>query len=952
MEQGSRLSPRAAVAGNGGRKQLPLSVWLFASALLTAIISIAAVATAVDRLIDRLAHEEAIRHLQISADALRDALDRGMAHHVTTVRLLSAVQQLEVRRRPDELRAVLEAYTQVFPDVAWLGLTSKDGTVLAANGGLLEGKDVSARPWFKGGLQGLFVGDVHEAVLLAKLLPAQVEPWRFVDIALPLRDEAGHVTAVLGAHLSWTWAERLQKDIAAQLAHQRGAQALLIAADRSVLIGPSDLLGKKLAVEEAARADYVWAQMESAGYADFKSLGWQVVVRQPTAAALAPFAAVQRERLKVSALVLFALLPLLWWVSRRLSAPLRGMAGSLERNASLPSATGIPYHEAQVLRNALEAHDRRNTEQTTALEAMAADLERRVALRTEQLGDANRRMSATVMELARIQDRTSSILRQSPDAYLCTDESGRITDWNPAAERLFGWSRDEALRRDLAELLIPADHVDAHHAGMAKFRTTGTGPVIGKSVELPARHKSGSVFTAEFSIGGLEVTDGYIAFAFVRDIQDRLAAQEAVQQSRARLQQVLENIPALVGYFDHDVHCHYANQMGRRLRGLARGAELGLHLRDAIGADNYALHEPHLPKVLAGHKVQFEGTVNQRGTDVHFQVHMVPEQGSNGEVTGFYLMTFDVSEVKRAQKQLHDIADNLPVMISYMDAEQRMQFVNRTFEVWSGITSQQVLGRRLADVISPELYEQRRSPLQKALQGETVEFEVVSRALGVERVLQTVYIPDLGNGKNTVGVYAMSMDVTALRLAEQRMGELARTDPLTRLANRRRFEETLPLALARVERMHSGLALMFLDIDRFKPINDSFGHAAGDQVLLAFGQRLVSCVRNTDLVARLAGDEFVVLLEGLHHPDECHLIAAKINAAARAPVQFDGDDLLVTTSVGIAFVPPDIHCTPDELLRHADAALYQTKERGRDGYTTVTVGQGEAQFETSGFASL
>lgn len=952
MEHGSSLSRSPAPAGTEDRARFALSAWLFASALLTALFAVVAVATAVDRLVARLAHDEAKAQLQVSADALRDALDRGMGHHVNAVQLLAAVPPLGGRRQPQDMRAVLESYTRVFPEVAWLGVATRDGTVLAANGGLLEGKDVSARPWFKGALQGLFIGDLHEAVLLAKLLPAQPEPWRFVDIALPLRDESGEVAAVLGAHLSWTWAERLQKDLAAPLARLPGAHALLLDSGRTVLIGPPELVGKRLAAAPAGPAEHIWAEAGSKGYKDFKGLGWRVVVRQPTDAALAPVAEVRMARLQASAAVLAALLPLLWWVARRLSAPLRHMAGSLERDAPLPAGRAMLYREAQVLRSALEAHDRRNAEQTAALEAMTVDLERRVASRTEQLGDANRRLSVTVEELARTQERTSSILRQSPDAFLCIDEASRITDWNPAAERLFGWTREEASGRELHDLLIPAEHVGAHNAGMARFKTTGTGPVIGKSVELPARHKSGRVFTAEFSIGALQMPDGYLAFAFARDIQERLAAQEAVQQSRARLQQVLENIPALVGYFDHGMHCRYANQMGRRLTGLARGAELGLHLRDAIGADNYALHEPHLPQVLAGKKVQFEGTVNQRGTDVHFQVHMVPEIDGDGEVTGFYLMTFDVTDVKRAQKQLHDIADNLPVMISYMDAEQRVQFVNRTFEAWSGVTAQQALGRPLADVIGAELYGQRGPALRKALQGEAVEFEVVSRAAGVERVLQTVYVPDLGNGKSTVGVYAMSMDVTALRLAEQRMGELARTDPLTGLANRRRFEETLPLALARVERMHSGLALMFLDVDRFKPINDTFGHAAGDQVLAAFGQRLVSCVRSTDLVARLAGDEFVVLLEGLHHPDECHVLAAKINAAARAPVRFEGNELRVTTSVGIAYVPPDFRCTPDELLRHADAALYQTKERGRDGYTTVSVGEEDPHFETSGFAPL
>jgi diguanylate cyclase (GGDEF)-like protein len=181
--------------------------------------------------------------------------------------------------------------------------------------------------------------------------------------------------------------------------------------------------------------------------------------------------------------------------------------------------------------------------------------------------------------------------------------------------------------------------------------------------------------------------------------------------------------------------------------------------------------------------------------------------------------------------------------------------------------------------------------------------------------------------------------------------ELTLTDTLTGLANRRNFEQFLPQALARAERAKTGTALMFLDVDRFKQVNDTYGHAVGDAVLVTFAQRLAACVRRTDLVARLAGDEFVVVLEGLAGAEECDLIALKVNEAARKPVRYQDQNFAVTTSIGIAFLPGGV-VQDAVLLQDADAALYQTKERGRDGYTTVESGVAEPHFSTSSFAAL
>jgi len=300
----------------------------------------------------------------------------------------------------------------------------------------------------------------------------------------------------------------------------------------------------------------------------------------------------------------------------------------------------------------------------------------------------------------------------------------------------------------------------------------------------------------------------------------------------------------------------------------------------------------------------------------------------------------DIRERKAAQTRLEvsegrlrAITDNLPVMISYIDRHERLQFLNRTFEQWTGIAVSGALGKPLLDVLGDDLYSQRAAHLQRALGGERIEFEVESQALGVQRYLQTVYVPDMETVDQAAGVYTLTTDVTALRLAERRMADLALSDSLTGLANRRRFDESLPEALARARRNRTGLALMFLDIDHFKGINDTFGHDAGDRVLVAFSGRLLASVRETDLVARFAGDEFVVLLEGLRAVEECEAVAQKFVLEARQVTHVDGEDLSVTTSIGIAYLSATGKSEPQRLLKLADQALYETKAKGRNGFT-------------------
>ena len=287
------------------------------------------------------------------------------------------------------------------------------------------------------------------------------------------------------------------------------------------------------------------------------------------------------------------------------------------------------------------------------------------------------------------------------------------------------------------------------------------------------------------------------------------------------------------------------------------------------------------------------------------------------------------AELQRSEQRLRAIADNLPVLITYIDSAQRYQFCNATYEQWFGVPGVRVQGQPVTDALG-ELYAERRPYIERALAGERVESERLVRLPTGERHLHALYLPHLENG-TVLGFYALITDVTAIKRSEAELSRLARNDALTGLPNRRQFDERLHEAMARTRRTQDCMALLFLDIDRFKTVNDSLGHAAGDAVLQEFARRLKHHVRATDSVARLAGDEFVVILEGIHQADQAEQVALKIVRAIRDAFMIDGTALLVTTSIGVALFDGDA-TSPAELVARADAALYEVKRTGRDGY--------------------
>ena len=270
----------------------------------------------------------------------------------------------------------------------------------------------------------------------------------------------------------------------------------------------------------------------------------------------------------------------------------------------------------------------------------------------------------------------------------------------------------------------------------------------------------------------------------------------------------------------------------------------------------------------------------------------------------------------------------------HVDTEEKYTFANAYTGRQMGIDSDAIIGRPVREIVGEKAYREIQPYMQRAFAGEMVTFEIERDFQGRHHHYQSSYVPDIDGSGVVRGFYAVTFDISQLKLAERELTRLARHDALTGLPNRLHFRERLELAILRHQRNARPLALLYLDVDHFKHINDTFGHAVGDSVLCVFAQRLAESIRATDFAARLGGDEFVVLVEDIDESNAAETIARKLIASMRELIDADGRLLAVTTSIGIAFCRQPV-TNSDALMQLADAALYESKAAGRNTYRLV-----------------
>jgi diguanylate cyclase (GGDEF)-like protein len=426
---------------------------------LTVAVTVVLQLLLVDHYAIEHASEQAKLRLQQVSWQMRDSLDRTLDQAVRDVYLLSALPQLQQPCNAAAARGILENLQQHFSDYAWIGIAEPDGNVLAATSGLLENHDVTARPWFHAGQQDVAAFDYHPAVLLGKLLPRTPDPWRFVDVAGPIRNADGSLRGVLAIHLSWAWARGLERELLTPAQRDSGAEIIVVRSDGVVLLGPGDILEKRISTESLRLAQqgktgaiierwpdgrtYVTGYSLSGRSRERTTLHWAVLVRQTEQAAMASAHRFEHRTLWFSLLLAALLAGVATLLARRLAAPLKSLSGAMEDIAQAPDQAtpeAIPtvggFHEAQVLSEALRGLILSERRHHAALLEVNLHLEETVAARTAELqgllmrdvltGLPNRR--ALMQALPEAMARAANLQRPCAVLFLDMDGFKQIND--------------------------------------------------------------------------------------------------------------------------------------------------------------------------------------------------------------------------------------------------------------------------------------------------------------------------------------------------------------------------------------------------------------------------------------------------------------------------------------------------------------------------------------------
>lgn len=313
-----------------------------------------------------------------------------------------------------------------------------------------------------------------------------------------------------------------------------------------------------------------------------------------------------------------------------------------------------------------------------------------------------------------------------------------------------------------------------------------------------------------------------------------------------------------------------------------------------------------------------------------------PQRDEIGDVTrAFVRLMRDVrqrrQQLARSERRLRAVTDTLPALLAFIDTDERYVFNNIAYERVFGIPVEEMRGKTVREVLGETRYARARPYLQQALAGHIVSFEAEYDE-PQPHWMEMSYRPEWSeDGKQVVGVHIHVQDITQRKLENLRLSRMSQTDHLTQLFNRSAFESQLHTAMNHCRATQRLMALLYLDMDRFKAVNDCHGHAVGDLLLQAFALRLRRCVRDSDTVARLGGDEFAVILENINTAANARGVAETILESVAHGFHFDGVSADIDVSIGIALYQGG-PIAEEALMRNADVLLYRAKSLGRGRY--------------------
>lgn len=543
----------------------------------------------------------------------------------------------------------------------------------------------------------------------------------------------------------------------------------------------------------------------------------------------------------------------------------------------------------------------------------------------EELSTVNNQLLDKVHELEATNNDLANLLSSTDIATLFLDADLRVRRYTPSATRMFALIQTDHGRfiGDVAQRFKNGVLADLCQQVLSDL----------KPFQEEVRGNDGSCLllrilpyrTTDNRIDGVVLT-----FSDITEIKTAYAEAETRER---QLRIVADALPVLIAHVDLQHRFRFVNGAYEDWFDLRKKDMLDEPLCQVFGATAYESLCPQLEKATSSKTV--ESTVRL----VHHRlgerdVHMtcVPESTADGKVVGFYTLIHDITEQKKIERNLiaaNTVFRSTAEAVAILDENGCFVTINPAFETVTGYFLNQCAGEHWEFLLSERLSPDQSNTTwehMKTERGWRGEVWLRRKSGEVFAAWMTIDVIDPGEG-DVRGYVAVFADISTVKEAEKRLEFLAHHDPLSGLANRTMFHERVVHVLARAERRKRLVALLYLDLDGFKHVNDSFGHEVGDRVLELAAERLRECVRAEDMLARLGGDEFGVLLEDIAEPWSAALVAEKIIEGLSAPFVVDERELVLGASIGISLFPTDGE-NASALTRNADTAMYRAKARG------------------------
>ncbi len=560
---------------------------------------------------------------------------------------------------------------------------------------------------------------------------------------------------------------------------------------------------------------------------------------------------------------------------------------------------------------------------------------------------------AVEQRLAESEERLRAAMENTRDAFIITDSAdGTVIAWNPAAERMFGYTAEEALGRALHDLIAPPSYRATASGGLLHFARTGDGRAVGKTLVLTGLRKDGGVFPIELSVSAMRLGERWLGIGVARDITERKAAESALREREQTLGSIFRAAPIGVGLVIDRV-IREINETFCTMLGYRRDELIGQSARilypdeeefERVGRNKYREIRVSGTASVETRMRRKDGTL----IEVYLSSSLLDKEDPGAGAT---FTTLDITERNRAKQALEaeraflqDVIDGIEDPLLVIGTDYQVLRMNRTARETAadaGLAETCLKCHQVSHRCElPCSGQDHPCPLEQVM-ATGLPCKLIHNHVGADGQARTfeVAASPLRDAHNQIlGIIEASRDITdQLALLEQikekdlSYAHLAQHDALTGLPNRLLFADRLSQAIHGAHRRRTRLAVLFVDLDRFKHINDSFDHTYGDAILQTVARRLRSLFREDDTVARMGGDEFAVILTDIRQDGDAALVARKVLQLFDEPFELHGHALFLAASVGLSLYPE--HGTSvDALVRNADAAMHRAKEEGRNTY--------------------